>query len=316
MTLSGHFIPVINNSLVMRKPKWSEYGFHLSRNSRLGIYGLLLVLLLLIVINALLPLWTAPKNNSENEALTQAWTQFLAKNKNNQNQAATAKMTNSHLFSFDPNTISKEDLIALDLPMKTVYTWLHYREKGGHFYKNKDLKKLYTLSQKDYERIVPYSQVIAKQSEKFSYKGLEASQKLSKPASEQNLILPLNQTDTTALKKLPGIGSVFARRIVLYRARLGGFYSATQLKEIYGLPDSTFRKIAGHFTVNPKIIKKINLNRAFFKDLAHHPYLRPYAKEILRLRSQLGRFSSVEQLRQIDLINEQKYRKIAPYLSI
>ncbi|HET8574030.1 MAG TPA: helix-hairpin-helix domain-containing protein [Edaphocola sp.] len=302
----------------MRKPKWPEYGFHLSRNSRLGIYGLLLILVLLIAVNALLPLWLGNKDNAGDKTLEEAWAQFLAKNKDSQRFAAQGA-TDTILFTFDPNTASKEDLRRLGLPLRTVYTWLHYREKGGRFYKKEDLRKLYTLSPNDYRRIAPYVNLsYARQFKEPDIAqiydpGISAKRGYE---ADPDLLLPLNRADTSALKKLPGIGSVFACRIVRYRARLGGFYSVEQLKEVYGLPDSTFQKIAKRFTVSTKDIKKINLNRAFFKDLAHHPYLRPYAKEILQLRRQLGRFNSVEQLRQIGLINDQKYRKIAAYLSI
>lgn len=298
----------------MPKSKWSVPGFHLSRNSRIGIYALLLVLLLLIVANALLPLWIGPKDTTDNKALAQAWTEFLARNKDSQNFAVPGKPVNTHPFVFDPNTASKEDLVRLGIPMKTVYTWLHYREKGGRFYQKEDLQKLYTLSQSDYQRIAPYVSLPGKGSKKQRISPTNTPGISLKKAPA--LTLALNLVDTTALEKLPGIGTVFASRIVRYRARLGGFYSIEQLKEVYGLPDSTFQKIAGHFTVNPDKIKKINLNRAFFKDLVHHPYLKPYAKQILQLRRKLGRFSTVEQLRQIDLINEQNYRKIAAYLSI
>ena len=46
----------------------------------------------------------------------------------------------------------------------------------------------------------------------------------------------LNTADTTALKTVPGIGSYFARKVVQYGERLGGYVSVDQLDEIEGFP--------------------------------------------------------------------------------
>ena len=46
-------------------------------------------------------------------------------------------------------------------------------------------------------------------------------------------IVELNTADTTILKKVPGIGSTFARRIVKYRELLGGFYCLPASRSIW-----------------------------------------------------------------------------------
>ena len=47
----------------------------------------------------------------------------------------------------------------------------------------------------------------------------------------------LNTADTTALKRIPGIGSYYASRIADYRKKLGGFASAEQILEAdVGIP--------------------------------------------------------------------------------
>ena len=63
------------------------------------------------------------------------------------------------LFSFDPNTTTKADLIKLGLPEKTAATILKFREKGGVFHKKEDLQKIYGLKSKDYERLASYVQL-------------------------------------------------------------------------------------------------------------------------------------------------------------
>ena len=66
----------------------------------------------------------------------------------------------------------------------------------------------------------------------------------------EGIRVELNTADTATLKKIPGIGSYYARRIVDYRNRLGGFVSVAQLKEMGELPEN----IGRWFTVSPAYI--------------------------------------------------------------
>ena len=54
----------------------------------------------------------------------------------------------------------------------------------------------------------------------------------------------LNASDTAEWKKIPGIGSVYASRIVQYRNLLGGFSHVEQLLEVYGIDQELFSRIA------------------------------------------------------------------------
>ena len=56
-------------------------------------------------------------------------------------------------------------------------------------------------------------------------------------------LVELNTADTTILKKVPGIGSTFARRIMKYRELLGGFYDVSQLAEVYGIDEERYQAL-------------------------------------------------------------------------
>ncbi|MBK6949695.1 MAG: helix-hairpin-helix domain-containing protein [Haliscomenobacter sp.] len=56
--------------------------------------------------------------------------------------------------------------------------------------------------------------------------------------------LEVNTSDSIAWESLPGIGPVLASRILKFRQRLGGFAFVDQVRETYGLPDSTFKNPA------------------------------------------------------------------------
>src|SRR5665647_1059817 len=47
--------------------------------------------------------------------------------------------------------------------------------------------------------------------------------------------LDLNSADSLHLLEIPGIGPVFASRIIRYRTLLGGYYAVDQLREVYGM---------------------------------------------------------------------------------
>lgn len=120
-------------------------------------------------------------------------------------------------------------------------------------------------------------------------------------------ILDLNTTDTTLLKQLPGIGSAYAKWIVEYRNKLGGYCESEQLLEIYrmdtvrysGIKD--FVKIDSTFTPN-----KLKIKSESFKVLLKHPYLGyEDVKKIVNHREQKGLIVSWEQLMKVvgDTIN-------------
>ena len=104
----------------------------------------------------------------------------------------------------------------------------------------------------------------------------------------------LNTADTALLKRVPGIGSGFARAIVRYRERLGGFYSTAQLMEIGNFPQSALP----YFTADPSLCRKLNVNRLTLSQLRRHPYIGFYqAKTIIDHRRLHGPLRSLDDLR-------------------
>ena len=59
----------------------------------------------------------------------------------------------------------------------------------------------------------------------------------------------LNSADAAELDKLPGVGPAIAKRIVDYRTANGPFSSPEQLKEVPGIGDATYEKLADLITI-------------------------------------------------------------------
>jgi competence ComEA-like helix-hairpin-helix protein len=86
--------------------------------------------------------------------------------------------------------------------------------------------------------------------------------------------LDVNQADSTSLEALPGIGEKLSSRIVRYRDRLGGFITVDQLKEVYGLSDSTFLLVRKFlYVADGYIPSQIAVNQATYADFRRHPYI-------------------------------------------
>ena len=98
-------------------------------------------------------------------------------------------------------------------------------------------------------------------------------------------VIELNQADTLTLKRIPGIGSTFARRIVRYRELLGGYYTVEQLAEVYGIDEERYNALYPWFRIDTTLLRPRSINQLPYKELLRHPYLNnAQVRQIDRLR--------------------------------
>ncbi|MDL2223948.1 helix-hairpin-helix domain-containing protein [Bacteroidales bacterium OttesenSCG-928-M06] len=129
-------------------------------------------------------------------------------------------------------------------------------------------------------------------------------------------VLELNTADTIELKKIPGVGSAYAKRIVGYRNALGGFYRIEQLQEVYGMYEELYEKIVPFFVTNEKIYRQLDINTASLDQLRNHPYLNFYqAKAIIEIRKKKTKLENIEELILLEEFSEDDWMRIKPYLS-
>ena len=149
-------------------------------------------------------------------------------------------------------------------------------------------------------RLTSYSQPTYVRAEKF----------------EEGTIVELNTADTSILKKVPGIGSAFANRIVNYRTILRGYYSVTQLSEVYGIDEERYLALEAWFSADPSLINKIEINTIAQDSLQRHPYISyAQARVIIQLRRQKGKLTGWENLQLLNEFSEIDKIKLQPYLS-
>ena len=140
---------------------------------------------------------------------------------------------------------------------------------------------------------------------------------LIKSKPKELIVIELNSADTFELQRLKGIGSSFAKRIVKYRERLGGFTDKSQLLEVFGMDTVRYNGLKGNLIVNKDSIHKININNVIFKDLMKHPYF-PFGitKAIILYRKDHKVFKNIGELKSIQGINDSIYGRLKLYVKV
>lgn len=207
-----------------------------------------------------------------------------------------------HPFPFNPNTISEEEWLQMGLTDRQVRNIMNYKAKGGKFYSKNDLAKLYTISEEDFAQLEPYivlpevsrgasNKTFSKKQEKPSY------EEKPKPEKKPIPVVDLNTVDSTTLVELPQIGPYTAVRIIEFREKLGGFVDKEQLRDVKGMDDARFAAIQPYINLGAVELRKVDVNRADFKTLVHHPYLSyEQVKRIFNQREQRGMIKNWAQL--------------------
>ncbi|MFT4062794.1 MAG: helix-hairpin-helix domain-containing protein [Edaphocola sp.] len=296
----------------------------LPRSLRLGIIALVLIVAAWALAAYCLPSFLHKADTAAPSE--KAWTQWKEANGQtsvreggnlddgyeNSGAAYAPVGANYRPVAFDPNTASYEVLLQVGFPERTARTIIKYRNKGGKFRTKEALLKLYNLPQGVYEKVAPYVQI----ADEFKPQTYTDNKFYNNGSPKEPAMVELNSVDTNGLIALRGIGPGYARRIINFREKLGGFYSVEQVGEVYGFPDSTYQQLKGKFKADPAAVRKININTATEEQLANHAYIgKKMAANILALRKDLQQFSDLEQLRQVPYMNEERFRKIIPYLS-
>lgn len=221
------------------------------------------------------------------------------------------------LFAFDPNTADSTALLRLGLKPWQVRNVYKYRAKGGIYRRPSDFARLYGLTVGQYKRLEPYIHISAdylpasslvedEDRKTFVRDTLKYPVKISEGEH-----IALNTADTASLKKVPGIGSGYARAIVSYRNRLGGFSSVSQLLEIDGFPDTSLK----YFVLGSTPLNKINLNKLTLNQLRRHPYINFYqAKAIIDYRRLHGNLKSLHDLHLSRDFPPEAISRLEPYV--
>lgn len=304
--------------------------FYLQRDDRRAV----LTLLALAVVALSLIFWlgessspppTAKKTNSREKANRE----YANGRTSSAEKYYKVEEVKAERFPFDPNTADSTQLLRLGLAPWQVRSIYRYRAKGGIFRQPSDFARLYGLTRKQYRELRPYIRISPDYLPAADYYAPRRTGNNARSVDSSATKAPrytytarhklrpgehiaINSADTTQLQKIPGIGSAYARMIIRYRERLGGFTTMAQVLESGPVPESALRYI----TIDATQVRKLNINKLSLNQLRRHPYINFYqAKAICEYRRLHGPLHSLEELRFSPDFPPAQIERLQPYVT-
>lgn len=304
--------------------------FYLQRDDRRAV----LTLLALAVVALSLIFWlgessspspTAKETNSREEVNRE----YANGRTNSAEKYYKVEEVKAERFPFDPNTADSTQLLRLGLAPWQVRSIYRYRAKGGIFRQPSDFARLYGLTRKQYRELRPYIRISPDYLPAADYYAPRRTGNNARSVDSSATKAPrytytarhklrpgehiaINSADTTQLQKIPGIGSAYARMIIRYRERLGGFITMAQVLESGPVPESALRYI----TIDATQVRKLNINKLSLNQLRRHPYINFYqAKAICEYRRLHGPLHSLEELRFSPDFPPAQIERLQPYVT-
>lgn len=231
------------------------------------------------------------------------------------------------LFDFDPNNLPVEQWVALGLSERQAAAIHRFEAKGGRFRTKKDVARMHVVDPELFDRwrgyillpdSLPRRQFPGK--DRIDHTTANTSVPKMEPDRPAEVVqVEINSADTSALVAVRGIGPAFARSIVKFRDRLGGFHSLDQLSEVYILRDKpeAVARLKEQLVLDEQGVRRFPLNTVTAEELGPHPYAGwKVAKALVAYRKQHGPFRSVDDIKGCVLVTDSVYRKLAPYLTL
>ena len=188
-------------------------------------------------------------------------------------------------FRFDPNTVSLEDLQRLGFSEKQAVSIVNYRLKGGRFRRPSDFARSYVVADSVFRRLEKFIEIP---------------------------LLDLNEADSAAFDALPGIGGWFAKSMLQYRERLGGYSYPEQLMEIRNFDRAKFDGLCDLVCIKEVTQPEYRLWELPEEKLKLHPYIGASAHAVTVFRRTFPKSEwTVENLRLNAVISEENARKLS-----
>lgn len=302
--------------------------FSLTRSQKNGILFLIILILLALTTNFVYINLFNKENNLNFDEFKNKIDNFYAENQTNlafqksnfkvdfNNVETSIERKTINPFYFNPNNLPEEKWEELGLTKKQIKVIKNFESKGGKFRRKEDLKRMYCISENEYSILEPYILIPEDSTLKKTDKIITNKTDFAKSSKNCGNI-DINTADTMMLQTLKGIGSGFARKIVKYREKLGGFTKKEQLLEVWGMDNERYKNIENCITVGTTYITKINLNNTSVSILNKHPYIdMTVAKALIAYRNTHGKYKSVSEIKNCALMHDDLYNKIAPYLIV
>lgn len=262
--------------------------------------GIWIVCVLITAAEVLLYYYNQQKRNFNNHIVTSL-----------DNEIDSLRLLASHhkhdtIYPFNPNFLTDYKAFRIGLTPAQYDRLQAFRAQDKYLNSAKEFQQITKVSDSVLARISPL----------FKFPSW-ASQ--AKKTYEQPKLPPkedINTATAEALMKIYGIGEAFAKRILQYREKLGGFTYIEQVAEVYHLEKEVYERVAERFEVKTApVIEKKDINQLNMYQLSKIPYINyGEGKKIVALRSSLGKIQKIEDLLQIEGFSPQRIQRLQLYL--
>jgi DNA uptake protein ComE-like DNA-binding protein len=288
--------------------------FYFNTSERKSIVALVILIILCIALpQVYFKLFPVEKVNIQITELKEKEANFFGVNQTSESDDEKISATINSINKFDPNTASDKDLASLGFSSKNIRTIRNYLSKGGSFKLPEDLNKLYGVDKDVIEKTIPLVEI---RNENKPYQNTSFKQDSLKKTKGKKVfeVLEINAADSESLVKLYRIGPSLASKIINYRNKLGGFLNLNQLTEIWGFDEDILYDLQGKIKVDANRAKRLNLNNVDLETLKQHPYYKfKLSQAIVNYRLQHGNFKSMNDLRNIRIVNDSILKLISIY---
>ncbi len=287
-----------------------EEPLYVSKRNRRGVVALVVFSVIIIFLPRMAQLFNS---NVVLDISTEDVQSFERSKKNFQNKKRNyyTKYEKKKRFSapprkFNPNEYSAEDWMNLGLSEKQVAVLLKFTKNGIR--SNEDLKRIFVISDELYALIKDSTYYPERPKTEYTPKVTE-EKKVQK--------LELNTASVEDLENIKGIGPFFAKQIIKYRDRLGGFASKEQILEVWKMTIETYDKLIPQIEIDKSKIRKLKINEVTPEELKNHPYLNwSQVNSIVKMRMQRTKFNAIDEIQESKLIDAETFEKLIPYLSL
>ena len=298
--------------------------FILNKSEQRGIIFLIIIIIVLVLIDALLPHFIATPSHNNVKKYSNEINAFINDQDSIADSINIASLNNrtdidyeiaikkiTPYGNFNPNKLPSSMWKQMGFTDSQIKNIKNYEAKGGKFNTKEDLQKIYTISKIEYSIVEPYIVIPSKYKSKTGKVTRNRNFRHKTNLKKTNI----NSANNNQLIKHLGLTNWLANRVISYKNILGGYIKKEQLKEVYGLNDSIYGIIKNYIVIDSSSIKKININTVKFKKLLKHPYF-DYntTKSIFNTRDKIGAFTSMDELRLINGVNDSIIELILPYV--
>lgn len=290
--------------------KQDDEPLYVSKRNRRGVVALIVVAVIIVFLPRFAQLFNSDVeldvSTEDVKAFEKAKKNFQNKKRNYYTKYEKKKRFSAPPRKFNPNEYSAKDWMNLGLSEKQVAVLLKFTKNGIR--SNEDLKRIFVISDELYALIKDSTYYPERPKTEYTPKVVE-EKKVQK--------LEINIASVEDLENLKGIGPFFAKQIIKYRDRLGGFASKEQILEVWKMTIETYDKLIPQIEIDKSKIRKLKINEVTPEELKNHPYLNwSQVNSIVKMRMQRTKFNAIDEIQESKLIDAETFEKLIPYLSL